>query len=301
MSELNLYQLKIFYYVARHLGYSKAAEELALSQPAVSRQVAALEKSLSLELFVQRGRQVELTDVGRSLFNYADRIFDLVDQTERAMSQFIDLERGQVLIGASATIGCYILPQVLRAFQERYPNIDISLRLGNSAAIEQMVGERELDLGFVGGEVNNPALHVEPYYLDELVMITSPENPLKDKENLLLTDLEQETLIWREKESATRFLIDRFLNGKSIVFNKKVEISDTEAIKRLVGAKMGVSFVSKRSVTLELSAGILKVVDSKELVIPMNFYVISAKDQHYYPTVLAFLNFIRKRPPQSIC
>ncbi|MHB1042538.1 MAG: selenium metabolism-associated LysR family transcriptional regulator [Eubacteriales bacterium] len=299
MSEINLYQLKVFYSVARHLGYSKAGEELALSQPAVSRQVAALEKSLGLELFVQRGRQVELTDVGRSLFDYADRIFDLAGQAERAMSQFKDLERGQVLIGASTTIGSYILPQVLRAFQERFPNIDISLRLGNSATIEQLVTDRDVDLGLVGGEVKNPALQVEPYSRDELVMIISPEHHLNNKKEVLVRDLERETLIWREKGSATRALIEQFLNDKGVVFKNKIEIGDTEAIKRSVAAEMGIAFVSKHAITLELSAGILKVIDSSLLVIPRYFYVISAKDQHYYPTVLAFLNFIRKWTPQG--
>lgn len=286
MSELNLYQLKVFYSVARHLNYSRAGEELALSQPAVSRQVSALEKNLGLELFVQRGRQVELTDVGRNLFEYADRIFDLAKQAERAMSQFKDLERGQVLIGASTTVGSYILPPVLRAFQERYPNINAVLRLGNSMAIEQLVSERKLDLGLVGGQVKNPALHVEPYLRDELVMIFSPDHQLKD--------LEKETLIWRENGSAARALVEQFLDDKQLVFAKKVEVGDTEAIKRLVAAKMGVAFVSKQAISLELTAGLIKSLDNNEYRIPINFYVISAKDQHYYPTVLAFLNFIRK-------
>lgn len=295
MSELNLYQLKIFYSVARNLSYSKAGEELALSQPAVSRQVAALEKSLELELFVQRGRQVELTDAGRSLFDYADRIFDLAGLAERAMSQFKDLERGQVLIGASTVIGSYVLPPALRAFQERYPNIDISLRLGNSATIEQLVLDRQLDLGFVGSPVKAPALHVEPYDEDDLVLALSPAHPLKDKKNILLADFQEETLIWREKGSASRALVERFLETHGGVFKKKMEISGTEAIKRLVAAGVGLTFISRQAVSLEVSLGILRLVNNNEFQIPMRYYVISAKDQHYYPTVLAFLNFIRKQ------
>ncbi|TEB05444.1 HTH-type transcriptional activator CmpR [Pelotomaculum schinkii] len=301
MSEINLYQLKVFYSVARHLGYSKAGEELALSQPAVSRQVAALEKSLGLELFVQRGRHVELTDVGRSLFDYADRIFDLAVQAERAMSQFKDLERGHVLIGASTTIGSYILPQVLQAFHERFPHIDISLRLGNSATIEQLVTNRDVDLGLVGDEVKNPAMHVETYFRDELVMIISPEHHLNNKKKVLVEDLERETLIWREKGSATRALIERFLNNSGVVFKNYIEIGDTEATKRLVTAKMGIAFVSRYAITLELSAGILNIIDSSKFVIPRYFYVISAKYQHHVPTVLALLNFIHKCFPQGKC
>ena len=235
-----------------------------------------------------------LTDAGRSLFDYADRIFDLVGRAERTMSQFIDLERGQVLIGAGASIAGHVLPPLLRAFQERFPKIDVALRLGNSMAIERSVAERELDLGFVGGEVKNPALYVEPYFRDELVMIISPEHPLANGKGVPVKDLERETLIWREKGSATRALTERFLNDYGVVFKNNTEIGDTEAIKRLVAANMGIAFVSKNALTLELAAGVLKTADSGELVIPVQYYVISAKDQHNYPTVLAFLNFIRK-------
>lgn len=173
------------------------------------------------------------------------------------------------------------------------------MRLGNSAEIEQLVSDRKLDLGFVGGRVKNPTLYVEPYFRDELVMIVSPEHPLKNKKDFPVKDLEKETLIWRGKGSATRTLIEQFLNDNDIIFKKKVEIGDTEAIKRLVAAKMGIAFVSKHAVTLELSTDILQVVDSNNLLIPMNYYIISAKDQHYYPTVLAFLNFIRKWSPEG--
>jgi len=294
LSEINLYQLKIFYSVARHLNYSRAGDELALSQPAVSRQVAALEKSLGLELFVQRGRQVELTDVGRNLFGYADGIFDLAKKAERAMSQFKELDQGQVLIGAGATVGSYILPPILRAFQERYPNINAILRLGNSTAIEQLVSEKKLDLGLIGGQVKNPSLHVEPYLRDELAMILSPNHPLHNKKEIQIEDFEKETLLIREEGSAARIMVENYLAEKKFIFNKLVEIGDTVAIKRMVAAEMGVAFVSKHALSLELSSGLIKVLDNPEYQIPMSFYVISAKKQNYYPTVLAFLNFIRK-------
>ncbi|TEB15396.1 HTH-type transcriptional activator CmpR [Pelotomaculum sp. FP] len=296
MPELNLYQLKIFYTVARHLNYSRAGEELALSQPAVSRQVAALEKSLGLELFVQKGRHVELTDAGRSLFDYADRIFDLADEAERAMSQFKDLERGQVLIGASTTIGSYILPPVLRAFQERYPKIELSLHLANSATVEQMVTARKLDLGLVGGLGRNQALHIEPYFQDDLVMISSHKHPYNRKEEVSTEDLHKETLLWREKGSAVRTLVERFLSDNQYLFKNQMEVSDTETIKHMVIAGIGIAFVPKRAVRQELSLSLLRTVNDSKFLIPIHFTVISAKDQHTYPTVLAFSSFLRKWP-----
>ncbi|HUW64943.1 MAG TPA: LysR substrate-binding domain-containing protein [Spirochaetia bacterium] len=301
MSEINLYQLKIFLYVARHLGYSRAAGELNLSQPAVSRQVAALEESLGLELFFQKGRQVVLTDAGRNLYDYADRIFDLVGQAERAMSQFMDLERGQVIIGATTTIANCLLPPVIKTFRERFPHIELSLHLGNSAAIEQMVAARELDLGFVGGDATNPALHIEPYGQDELVMITAPEHRLSSNNRVFCADIGKETLICREKGSATRSLVDQFLINSNIIPKKRLEISNTETTKRLVANNIGVAFVSRLEVTTELSTGTLTVPEDSELSIPMHYSIISAKDQHFYPTVLAFLSFARKWSPQGSC
>lgn len=294
MSELNLYQLKTFYIVAKHLNFSRAAEELALSQPAVSRQVAALEKSLGIELFIQRGRRVVLTDAGRSLYDYADRIFDLTEQAERSVSQFKDLERGKVLIGACTTVGSYVLPPVLRAFQEKYPNIEITLRMGNSEDIERLVAEREIDIGLVGGPAKTTIIHAEPYFQDELVMISSLEHPLKDKKLVRAADIAGETLIWREKGSVARFFMEQFFDANNIVFNKKIEIGCTEAIKRLVAAGVGITFISRHAISLELSASTLKVLDSSDLIIPIFFSVIFIKDQHYYPTVITFLNFIRK-------
>lgn len=294
MDEINLYQLRTFYSVARHLNYSRAGDELSLSQPAVSRQVAALEKNIGLELFVQKGRQVELTDAGRSLFEYADRIFELTKQAERTLSQFKDLEKGNVLIGACTTLGSYVLPPVIHAFHDRHPNINISLRIGNSQEIEQLVAERKLDLGLVDGYANKPAIHVEPYIKDELVMIFPPENPLHGKKEVTARDFADETLLLPEKGSPARALVEHFLKDRKIVFNKLVEIGSTEAIKSLVTANMGTGFVSKYSLSLEMSIGKLKILDINECKIPLRYYVILAKDQHYYPTAIAFLNFIRK-------
>lgn len=267
---------------------------MSLSQPAVSRQVAALEKSLGLELFVQRGRRVELTDAGRSLLDYADRIFDLTEQAERAVSQFKDLEKGKVLIGVSTTVGSYILPPVLRAFQERYPNIDIILKMGNSEEIERLVAEREVDIGFIGGQAKNISIHSEPYLKDELVVIIPPEHCLKNKKDVKVKDITTSILICREKGSISRTLMEDFFNNNKIVFEKKLEIGCTEAIKRLVAAGVGIAFVSRSSISFEVPAGILRVIDSNALQIPAYFSIILAKDQHYYPTMLSFLNFIRK-------
>jgi len=292
--DLNLYQLKVFHSVARYSSYSKAGQALSLSQPAVSRQVAGLEKSLGLDLFTRRGRQVMLTDAGRCLYDFADRIENLVEQAERAMAQFKDLERGEVLLGASTTIGSYVLPSLLQSFRKRYPNIEISLRLGNSTAIEQLLLAGGVDLGFVGRPLQNPSLHFEPYMEDELVLAISPDHPLNNKKKVSLAEIARETLIWREKGSATREATEAYLSGHHIRAAKTMEIGDSEAIKRLVAAGIGTTFISKYAIAMELAANVLKVASGDEIKIARRFYLAHAKDRHLFPTALAFINFARK-------
>lgn len=293
MGELNLYHLKTFYTVARHLNYSRAGEELAISQPAVSRQVAALENSLGIDVFVQRGRQVELTDAGRSLFDYADRIFHLVVRAERTIAEYKDLERGQVFLGAGITIGCRLIPQALKSFQQMHPHIEVSLFLSNSSTIERMVTCGDLDLGFTAGEIKNPALHVEPIFHEELVLVVSIKHPLA-RLNISAAELTGETLLWREKGSTARSLVEQYLDKEGLTFKKKAEVSDSGAIKQLVIEQMGIAFLPHHAVEQELKSEILYSVEYGKSAIAVNCHIISVKDMHSYPAVLAFLNFMRK-------
>ncbi|HBX24200.1 MAG TPA: LysR family transcriptional regulator [Desulfotomaculum sp.] len=293
MSELNLYHLKTFYTVARHLNYSRAGKELAISQPAVSRQVAALEKSLSMNLFVQRGRQVELTDAGRSLFDYADRIFHLVVRAERTITEYKDLERGQVFLGAGITIGCRLIPQVLKSFQQMHPHIEVSLLLANSSTIERMVTCGDLDLGFTAGNIVNPAMHMESIFREELVLVISTQHPLA-RPNVTANDLKGEMLLWREKGSAARDIVEQYLNEEGLRFKNQAEVSDSGAIKQLVLEQMGVAFLPHHAVEQELKSGTLCRVEVGQSTIAVYCHIVSVKDMHSYPAVLAFLNYVRK-------
>ena len=292
--EIDLHQLKIFHSVARYLSYSRAGEALSLSQPAVSRRVANLEASLGVELFARRGRQITLTDAGRCLYDYADRIFNLAEQAARTVAQFKDLEQGEVLVGASSTVGRYVLPGMLQSFRQQYPGIKISLRLGNSAEIEKLIVVGTIDLGFTGRPVQNPNLHMEPYLADELVLIIPPDHPFQKRREVLIGDLAHQTLIWREEGSATRSVTEAYLRKHHLKAAQVMEIGDTEAIKRMVMAGTGVSFVSRYAVATELSTNLLKTAPGGEMKIARHFYLAFAKDRYLCPATLAFLNYTRK-------
>ncbi|WP_347489639.1 LysR family transcriptional regulator [Desulfoscipio sp. XC116] len=293
MGELSLYHLKTFYTVARHLNYSRAGEELAISQPAVSRQVAALEKNLGMDLFVQRGRKVELTDAGRSLFDYVDRIFHLVDRAERTLAEYKDLERGKVFFGAGITIGGRLIPQILKSFRQMHPRIEVSLLLANSSTIERMVACGDLDLGFTAGSVMDSALHMESVFREELVPVISAQHPLA-RPDITLAELNGEMLLWRENGSAARDVVEQYLEEEGLTFKNRAEIRDSGAIKQLVLEQLGVAFLPRRAVERELKSGILHRIACSDSAIALNCHIVSAKDMHSYPAVLAFLNYVRK-------
>lgn len=276
--------------MARHLSYSKAGEELSLSQPAVSRQIAALEKGLGLDLFSQRGRQVVLTDAGRSLYDYADRIMGLAQQAARAMSQYHDLERGEVRLGVSPVVGRYLLPPILKDFYTRFPNIGISLQFDSSAQLARRVETGELDVALAVGPLNTENIHLERYAQDDLVLVCPPMGAGCSLNELF----DRYPFITGEKSSSTGQIIEHHL--KDFAFKPRffTEIADAEVIKRLVISDMGLAFLPLRGVAPELADGTLLQVSGEGTVITRWIYLITTKDQHYCPTLLAFMNFIRK-------
>jgi DNA-binding transcriptional LysR family regulator len=165
--------LMAFYQVATSGNFSKAANQLFVSQPALSRQVAALERELNLQLFSWHGRQVVITDAGRRLLVYAEKIISLAKEAKKEMLELKDLTTGELALGASTTIANYFLPKVLALYQQKHPGISINLQVGNSTEIEEMTFAGSVDLGLVAGEVQAPRLYQEQFAEDELCIVVS--------------------------------------------------------------------------------------------------------------------------------
>ena len=290
MLELILYHLRSFPSVAQNRSYSKAGEELSLSQPAVSRQIAALEKGLGLDLFSQRGRQIVLTDAGRTLYDYADRIISLVQQANRVMAQYHDLEQGEVRLGANPLTGCYILPSILRDFQSRFPKIKVSLQLSNAPKLAQWITDGRLDLAVTSEPVENNNIHLERYIEDDLVLVYPPEEINIEIDKLFA----KYPLITKGKDSLTGIEIEKHLAKHSISPKSYLEISDHEVMKNMVMAGIGVTFLPLRAVKMELDLSRLKTVSGEGASLTRWVYLLISKDQHYCPALLAFMSFIRK-------
>ena len=288
-------RLQVFLAVAQHVSFSQAAEALHLSQPAVSRHIQILEAELGVVLFQRQGNRVELTDAGRILVDYAQRVLVLTDEVKRVLGELDGLKRGYLRLGASGTPGLYILPEIVARFQDKYPGIEASLLIANSSEVVRRLLSGELDLGFIGRQVEVPGLQVRPFAEDEITLITPPGHAFNQQAPDAPADWATETLIVREFGSATRQLAEAHLVQLGIKPKRTLEIAGCEGVKRAVAAGLGVAFVSRRAIELELAQNRICALDSPTHTIVRQLYVITRKDARPIVSALAFLALVTKK------
>lgn len=293
LSRLNLHHLRVFRSVARRLSYSRAAADLHISQPAVSRYVGALERELGAELLGQTGNRVYLTEAGRAVLAYADRVVELTRETERALAELDSLERGYLCVGASSTPGAYLLPGAIAEFRRRHPGVGLELRLGNSQQIEEAVSRGDLDVGFVGARFR-PELQVRPYVRDELALVVSSDHRFGGMRDVSAAELAEEDLVVREPGSGTRRVLTDELSRLRLAPRSLLELNGCEAVKQAVMAGVGVAVVSRFSASLELRCGVLRAVAVPELTLTRDLHIVTRKDARPSTALLVFLSLARK-------
>ncbi len=293
MATLNLHRLRVFHAVARRESYSRAAEDLHISQPAVSRHVLDLEEELGFKLFHRLGRRIILTEAGRLMADYAQRIFVLADEARRALEELQGLERGRLKLGASSTPGNYLVPRTLAAFQARYPRLEVSLDIMASHDVVDRILRQDLDLGFVGATFD-AELHVQPYVEDDVVLVLRPGHPLALVRAIPREALEKETFILRDAGSGTRTVTESQLKARGITIRRMLELRSVEAIKQAVAAGLGISFISHYAVTLEVRHKVLAAAADRQLRFRRPLVMISRKDARLSPAALAFAASARK-------
>ena len=291
---MELFQLRSFYEVARSGSFSKAAENLCITQPALSRQIVILEKTVGISLFNRHNRGVNLTDAGRRLFEYAEDVLKLLDKASKSLKEMQNLESGQLKIGARTPIGNYLLPTWLAKFLNLHPGVDVCLQVGNSDTIIEQLVDGLFDFAFVAGFSSTPGLCIEPLLEDEILFLVGPDHPLAKAESLLQPDLAKEVLIFRESGSATKQAVDSLLSQTGIQPARVITLGNTEAVKRAVIAGMGVTFLSKHTVTLELKTGLLFAPDIPDLRVKRQFLSIYPKGVRLSPAALSFLAHVKK-------
>ncbi len=298
-SELNFHQLKILLTVADCSSFSRAAEELFISQPAVSVQVKQLENSLGTELVDRSGGRLRLTDDGQVVCDYARRIFALAEEMQSVLEKMDNLASGRLTVGASTTVGEYLLPTLMGRFKQRYPGIALGLEIANTNAVVERILERQLHLGLVGDVVKAESLEVQPYQSDEIVMIASPEHWLSNESNVSVGEIADEGFIVREAGSATRRLAEAALNGLGVEMKVVMELGSNEAVKQAVAANLGIGMISRYAIETELAAGRLCILNVEGYRCERQLSIIYLRGKRLTKAEHAFLALIRDLSPSA--
>lgn len=277
-------RLQVFHTVARLLSFTKAAETLHMTQPAVTFQVRQLEEHFNTRLFDRTHNRISLTEAGRRVFEYSDRIFDLYNDMENAVREMTGDISGVVMIGASTTIAEYMLPALLGDFRNKYPDVNVQLRVSNTDGIVSMVENNIIDLGVVEAPVTNKNLVVEICRMDELVAIVPPTHPLAKNKVVKIEDMLKYPYICREEGSGTREVISEYLSQAGVNMTDIsvcMELGSPEAVKGAVEAAMGVSIVSRATIQKELKLQTLVALQLEpKLQRPFSFVHQKQKFRH---------------------
>lgn len=275
---------------------SKAAKKLFISQSAVSQAIAELESEYGVTLFDRSHRKLHLTYGGQMFLSYGREIFNLSESLRIKMQEVSSLHSGCIKIGASTTIGTYLLPKIIAAFQTLHPHITVSLAIHNSDLIEQMVLDYQLDMGFVEGDKYSPLLTATHLIEDRLCLICSSSHSFVriKRKFVSIDDLRHETIILREKGSGTRKILENILQEEHLSFANTHEMHTPEAIKNSVRNGLGISFLSRLSVSEELQ-------EKKLCTLPVpfedrmirSFSIITRSNMRQSPLLCDFLDYVQ--------
>jgi len=295
---VNFHQLHIFFTVAERGSFSGAAQALHMTQPAVTMQIQALEEYYGTKLFNRSTKRIELTEAGKELLTYAKKSIDLVKETDLAMSKFTHRLQGRLLLGASLTVGEYILPRILGPFNEQYPNISIQMKVMNTTQILDEMLKHQLTFGLIEAQVFHPDVHTEPVLSDELQLIVPNDHPLAGRDTVTMEEVLQYPFILREQGSGTRQVMEEELLRKGIQPSEMkivMELGSTGAVKSAVEAGLGITFLSRTAVRHELKLGVLRLVPVEGIRFERHFYATYLKSNLLPISAVTFLTFLRER------
>jgi len=293
------HKLKVFCIVAETKSFSRASEIIRLTQPAVSLQIQALEEMYGTKLFNRSGCVIPLTNAGEMLYRYAKEINSLYEAVEKEIGGVTGLVKGVITVGASSTIGNYVLPYVVSDFKRKFPKVGVHLHVDNTKGVIDFLNAGSVDIGLVEGEVNKQKLLLEKLIPDEMVLIMPPYHHLAKKPSVSIMELSKEPLIFREEGSGTREAIEKYL-AKHGITQQNLKISaimgSTESIKSAVEEGLGVSVLSRWAARKECRYGSLKTAVFKEDKFIRDFSLVYRKSKEPSHTVEQFIGFLRKYP-----
>lgn len=290
---LTLRQLKVFASVARHLNYTRAAEELFLTQPAVSMQVKQLEEHLGVALFEQLGKRIHLTEAGQEVLAYARTVTQQLDELESVLNRIKGLSGGKLRISVATTAN-YFIPTLLGTFSRRYPEVTVSLDVTNREALLQQLSENTVDLVIMGQPPAGLDVEAEVFMENPLIVVAPPGHPLAHQKKIPLKRLQEEVFLVREPGSGTRSAMERFFAEREIHLKTGMEVGSNEAIKQSVQAGLGLGLLSRATIEQELELKRLVVLDVAEFPIMRHWYLVHRRGKRLSAVAEVFKDFMLK-------
>jgi DNA-binding transcriptional LysR family regulator len=289
---INLNQLRVFYHAAKLQNFTRASEELCITQPGVTAQVRLFEETCNLVLFKKKGRRVYLTDEGKALYEYARKIFELEKDLEGAIEDLRALKRGVLRLGTTKAYARYFMPALISGYHQQYPNIRISLDEGSSRDMIHSLLEFRNEIAVIARAEDHPDVAFTPFSQEELILITCPDHPWTARKSVRIDELALEPIIMKDLGSGTRRVINEFFQRSGYEANVLMETSNTEFIKDLVHRGEAVSFLVHESVRMELQAGRLGAVPLEGTHLTLDVSIAHVKGQHFSPAAKAFLKIL---------
>ncbi|WP_339653583.1 LysR family transcriptional regulator [Flavobacterium frigidarium] len=272
------FRLKVFLTVAARLSFTKAASELFITQPAVSKHIRELEEEYKIKLFERNGSKIAVTKAGHLLLQHTKRLFEIYRDIDFDMSALIHEQRGLLRVGASTTLSQYIIPPVLARFHQKMKEVKITLINGNTEQIEKALLEKEIEVGIVEGQLKNKGIKYTPFLKDELVLVCKAKHSLAKKKEITKEDLLKMQFLMREQGSGTLEVIEYGLKVFNISLDQldvQMQLGSTESIKSYLLSSNCVAFISIHAVSKELKNNQLTILDIKNLSIERNFYIVT--------------------------
>lgn len=269
------YHLQVFVTVVEKENFSRTAEKLHMTQPAVSQYIRTLEENIGTKLLERTNKYVRLNRAGEIVYHHAKEILGLYTNMQRLVDDLEDKANGRLMIGASYTFGEYVLPRIIANLQTRYPDIESVLSIGNTAEIAHLVATHQLDIGIVEGHFEDVQLHTESFADDTMVIIAASNHTLHEKPFVDIQDLANETWIVRENGSGTREATEKMFQTLGFTPLKQMTIGSTQAIKESVEAGMGITMLSQWAIQKELKSGDLHIIPVKGMPFLREFSIIT--------------------------
>jgi DNA-binding transcriptional LysR family regulator len=287
-------RLQAFHAVAKHRSFTKAADALCMTQPAVTFQIRQLEEQFNTRLFDRANGRITLTAAGEIALDYAERILALSGELNARMKEASGHEVGPLLIGASTTIAEFLLPKIVGEFKCSHPGVVPQLSVANSEAVQVRVAERSLDIGFIEGDSHLPTLVTDVCCEDELSVVCVPSHPLAGERAVPLSSLAEHAYITRESGSGTREVIDHSLKKAGVVLDVVMEASSPEALKGLVATGLGFAIMSRATAEKEVRLGELVRIPLAPRLI-RHLSVVYPKERFHPKLVTSFVEFAKER------